>query len=185
MNDFDTLAALKTWLRQHNIDYSSWGSDATKTVANLWEEIDAGETRLAENPPRRLVEVTRVVIRRGDEILIEVRQDFASGQRRYRNSPPSEKMRPEETYLAAAKRCLAEELGVPPEKNVILTDTHRRKVWERPSKSYPGLNTRYVIHVVQAEASDLPEGPFCTMERATGPGDPVRRHHWEWKPAQK
>lgn len=185
MNDFDTIAELKAWLRKHNIDYGSWGSNATKTVAHLWEEIDAGETRLVESPPRRLVEVTRVVIRRGDEILIEVRQDFANGRRRLRNSPPSEKMRPQETYVAAARRCLAEELGVPPENSLIRADTHRQKVWERPSKSYPGLNTRYVIHVVEAEATGLPEGPFCTMETATGSVDPVRRHHWEWRPPRK
>lgn len=185
MDDFSTIAELKTWLRRHEIDYDAWGSDATKTVAHLWEEIVAGETRLAEDPPQRLVEVVRVLIRREDQILIEVGQDFANGQRRQRNSPPSEKMRPHETYAGAARRCLQEELGVRSEQARILADTHREKVWERPSLSYPGLNTRYIIHAVEAEVEDLPEGPFCTREGASGPGDPVHRHHWEWVPVRR
>lgn len=185
MKDFSTIAELKAWLRAQGIDFGEWGSNATKTVDHLWEEISAGETQITEEPPRRLVEVARVVIRREDEILIEVGQEFVSGQIRRRNSPPSEKMRPQESYVAAARRCLAEELGIGPEESVILEESYRQKIREKESQSYPGLTTRYVIHVVEAQVPGLPEGAFCTKEAASGPRDPVERHHWAWKPVRR
>ena len=154
-------------------------------MANLWEEISLGETKIEEDPPRRVVEVARVVIRRGDRILIEVGQEFVDGQTRRRNSPPSEKMRPQENYVVAARRCLTEELGLTPDDSTILKDRYRRKLRVKESDSYPGLITRYVIHVVAAEAPTLPEGTFYTDEEAGGPGDPVRRHRWAWKPVRR
>ena len=185
MEDISTIAELKAWLQAHEIDFEAWGANATTSVANLWAEINTGEARMEANPPRRLVEVARVLIRRDDQILIEVGQEFVNGQTRQRNSPPSEKMRPQETYVAAARRCLTEELGLSPESITIFKERYQRKVREKESESYPGLMTRYVIHVVEATSPGLPEGPFCTKEEASGPGDPVKRHHWEWKPIRK
>ena len=114
MREFDAIEELKAWLRDQNINVDRWGEGAAKTVENLWAEIDEGETLLQRDPPRRLIEVVRVVVRRDAFILIEARQEFVSGRQRTRNRPPSEKMRPDESYEEAAYRCIEEELGIAP-----------------------------------------------------------------------
>jgi hypothetical protein len=106
------LDQLKAWLAARDIDASHWGRGAAKTIEDLWQEILNGETLLQDVPPLRIIPVARIIIRKGNKILIEVEQEFEDNRVRSRNFPPSEKLKRDETYIDAAKRCLKEELGI-------------------------------------------------------------------------
>lgn len=181
MKQFESKEALRRWLLAQGIDLERWGRGAAKTVADLWAEIRQGESQIEEDPPRRRVEVVRVIVRRGDEVLIEAHQDFHGGRQRSRGRPPSEKMKPGESYKEAALRCVAEELGVGRDRVQVLPETYRRKVRQEESGSYPGLCTHYTFHVVRAEVRGLPPNDFSTTEGAGGPGEPVHKHYWVWR----
>lgn len=178
VREFASAGDLRRWLAGQGVDLAIWGQGDHKSVDHLWEEITQGETQIQENPPLRLVDVVQVVVRRGGRALVEREQELASGRRRERNRPPSEKMQPGESYLEAALRCLREELGVRRVDVDLLHDTYRREQTEGPSPSYPGLRTRYTFHVVEARVDGLPDGDFSTPEST---GDPVETHHWTWK----
>ena len=181
MLQFATEDELERWLRARGVDLSHWGRGAAKTVADLWAEIRKGESVMQEEPPLRSVQAVRVVVRRGDTVLIEARQAFDGGRRRERNRPPSEKMHPGEPYTDAAMRCLREELGVDERDVQLHEQTYRRKVWEGNPASYPGLSTRYIFHILEAAVQGLPPVDFCTTEQETGPGEPIGIHYWEWR----
>lgn len=183
MRDFENASELEEWLRSRQVDVDAWGTGGSKTVATLWEELQRGESQLQEVPLRRLVRVVRVIIRRGDRVLVEVAQELDDGRRRYRRQAPSEKLRPAEEPEGAAVRCLAEELGVTRDVHLV-PDSTRRWERERESVSYPGLRTCYCFFSVEAGVRGLPDHPFSTWEKAPGPGEPVHRHFWEWVPAQ-
>ena len=181
MLQFATGDDLETWLRARDVNPSLWGRGAAKTVADLWAEIRKGESVMREEPPLRSVQAVTVVVRRGDSILIEARQAFAGGRSRERNRPPSEKMHPGESYTDAALRCLSEELGVDEREVQLHRHTYRQHVWDDDPASYPGLWTRYMFHIVNASVQGLPLEDFCTTEQATGPGEPIGLHYWEWR----
>ncbi|HSM55488.1 MAG TPA: NUDIX hydrolase [Candidatus Sulfomarinibacteraceae bacterium] len=185
MKPFDSPQELREWLRAHDIDFSAWGQDSAKTVEHLWAEISEGETRIELEPPRRVVNVVRLHIRRGSRLLIEAHQDFYGGQRRARGRPPSEKMKPGESYRDAALRCLKEELGVPQQDVLLLEDTYRRKTRQANSGSYPGLCTHYTFHILQAEVRGLPRNDFSTIEHNPGGSDPVHKHYWVWREVRR
>ncbi len=181
IREFASAGELRRWLGNHGVDLDAWGQGDHKSVDNLWEEINRGETQIQEEPALRLVDVVQVVVRRGRQELVETGQELTGGRQRARNRPPSEKMQPGESYLEAALRCLREELGVKRADVDLLHDTYRREQMEGPSLSYPGLRTRYTFHVVEARVAGLPDGDFSTRERAGGKGEPVETHHWSWE----
>lgn len=181
MIHFATEEELERWLQDRSIDMSRWGQGAAKSVSNLWSELRQGESRLSDDPPLRSLEAVRVIVRRGDAILIEAHQVFATGRRRARGWPPSEKLQPGEHYVEAALRCLREELGVEDGRARVRPETYRQKVLEEMAQSYPGLRTRYTFHIVEAIVPGLPDRDFKTREQATGPGEPISVHYWEWR----
>lgn len=181
MITFTTSEELERWLRTKAIDLSSWGQGAAKRVADLFAEIEKGESIMRDEPPLRNVRAVRVVVRRERQILIEAYQGFSGGRRRARGRPPSEKMHPGESYTSAALRCLYEELGVTHERIHLKHETYRRKVWEGNPDSYPGLCTSYTFHIVDASVQGLPRHDFRTREQAIGPGEPIGMHYWEWR----
>lgn len=181
MIQFTTEEELQRWLEERDIDLSRWGQGAAKTVSNLWAEIQKGESVISNDPPLRSLEAVRIIVRRGDAILIEAHQGFTTGRRRARGWPPSEKMQPGEHYADAALRCLREELGVEDGNARVKPETYRRKVSEEVAQSYPGLRTRYTFHIVDAIVPGLPEHDFETRELATGPGEPISVHYWQWR----
>lgn len=183
MNQFTDIHALETWLGQCGIDIHSWGNHNSKSLHNLWQELQAGEVQLVENPPLRLVEVVQIIIRRDDAVLVEAEQEFFNGQRRYRNQPPSEKIKPGETVQDAASRCLQEELDLPTAAFSLRLETHRQFQTNTNSISYPGLPSRYNFHVIEAAVSGLPTEDFWRENQSDGIIDPVKRHRWEWRPA--
>ncbi|GAA3778992.1 NUDIX domain-containing protein [Streptomyces phyllanthi] len=174
-------AELQEWLRSNGIPYESWDIGAVKSVRNLWDEIASGEATLSEDPPLRRVSVVSVVVRTGGGQLTEVAQLMANGAVRERNSPPSEKMKPGETAIAAALRCLAEELGVREADATVDPRSLSVAVERVASPSYPGLPGEYRLHTVEAQVSGLPGTSFTTDE-APGDGDAVvTTHYWEWR----
>lgn len=176
-----SLDELQDWLRRNGIPYESWGVGAVKSVRNLWDEITAGEATLSEDPPLRRVSVVSVRVVVDGRQLTEVGQQMATGAVRKRNSPPTEKMKPGETVIAAALRCLAEELSVSATDVVIDPRSLSVTVERDASPSYPGLPSEYRLHTIDAQVSGLPETNFTTQE-AAGDGDPViSTHHWEWQ----
>ncbi|WP_420628535.1 NUDIX domain-containing protein [Candidatus Leptofilum sp.] len=184
MNQFSSIHALEAWLQKHGIGYDAWGKDSNKSLRNLWQELEAGEVQLKESPPLRVVEVVQIIIRRNHEILVEAEQEFANGQRRFRNQPPSEKVKPGESIQDAARRCLQEELGLELEAITLDLTTHRQHQTNTNSISYPGLPSQYNFHLLEATVSGLPEGEFWRENETEGSVDPVLRHRWAWRPRE-
>lgn len=181
MKPFSSEQALRMWLAEKGIDTSQWGKGAAKSVANLWQEIMNGDTRLQDKPPLRLVQVTEVVIRDGDKVLVEAEQEFGNGSRRQRNRLPSEKMRLDENVREAALRCLKEELGIDSESVTFLDAPPAKYKLMKESPSYPGLPTQYTFYRLETAVTGLPTGDFWRDNAAFAHGDPIRRHKWRWR----
>jgi hypothetical protein len=176
-----TQEVLEAWLRAAGIDTLGWGMGGAKTVADLWTELQEGDVLLDETLPLRLVNVVQVCIRRDGRELFEMAQELADGQQRRRNRLPSEKVKVGESYLAAAARCLREELGLNADEFNVGSELLDEKVRTVDSPSYPGLATRYRLVTVAATAVGLPDTPFWRDNAAAAQGDPVLRHLWAWR----
>ncbi len=181
MKQFENVEELQNWLNTNNIDTSLWGEGNAKTIGNLWDELGNGEIAFQDNPPRRLVNVAQILVRKGKQLLLEAEQELANGQRRFRNQPPSEKIKPGESYTDAARRCFQEELGVRSENVTFLIETYAQIQRESDSLSYPGLTTEYTFHIVEAQVKGLPDTDFWRDNLAYGDGAPVKRHLWIWR----
>jgi hypothetical protein len=182
----DSLRTLRAWLAEHGIETDTWRQGEAKGVKNLWHELVVGESRLVDDPARRLVDIVQVIVHRERLKLVEVEQEFGDGRRRTRNLPPSDKIHPDEDYATAAVRCLREEVGID-EKDVTLVEgTYSRKQRMVDSRSYPGLPTRYTFHTVQALVKGLPDNDFWQENAAfDGQSDPIKRHRWAWRPVSE
>jgi 8-oxo-dGTP pyrophosphatase MutT (NUDIX family) len=174
--------ALTHWLHTHQIDTTTWGQGAAKQVADLWQELVAGESTLQADPPLRCVAVVEVIVEREGQRLVETAQHFADGRVRARNRPPSEKLKPGETPLAAAQRCLVEELAIEHSRITVAQQAITQRITLDESGSYPGLTTRYTFYCVYLQVAGLPTTPFTTENAAHGHGDPVTAHQWGWLP---
>lgn len=181
MKKFENVMELAEWLTAVNINTSLWGEGNAKSINNLWDEWRDGEVTFQDNPPLRLVHVAQILVRKGKQILVEAEQELEDGQRRFRNQPPSEKMKPGESYMETAVRCLQEELGIQSENFRLLTETYEHTVRKSDSLSYPGLTTQYTFHIIEAQINGLPETDFWLDNHAYGAGDPVKRHLWKWQ----
>ncbi|MCA9866339.1 MAG: NUDIX domain-containing protein [Anaerolineae bacterium] len=175
---FQTPAELAAWLAESGIDMAGWGAGPLKGLADLWAEYTSGETTFQDQPPTRLIEVAKTIIRHGDAVLIEIEQEFADGRRRARLVPPSEKLKAGETPRNAALRCLCEELGLG-EANLKVNEEPEVTEGVADSPSYPGLRTRYRFFTFEASTDALPNEDFYRDNAA--PGDPIRRHRWGWR----
>lgn len=179
--NFTSLQELHDWLAAKEIDITTWGQlEGTKTVIHLWEEIMAGETILQDEPPLRIVDAVEIIIRQGDRVLYEVAQEMEGGSARPRCYPPSEKIKRGERYQEAAIRGLFEELNLPAAAITLHLDTYQQRQRQILSISYPGLNTLYQLHSLEACVIGLPSDNFTTNEAAGNSHDPVTRHHWAW-----
>ena len=172
---------MESLLANNGIDTSAWGQGSAKSVADLWNEIASGDSLLQDDPLFRIVSVVGIIIRNADgQVLTEVEQELADGRLRTRNLAPAEKMRPAEDYIGAAIRCLQEELGIGKERVSFLKSTYERVEEMQNSHSYPGLQTKYVYHSIEARIKGLPNTDFWTPEAFHSDKDAVRRHHWAW-----
>jgi ADP-ribose pyrophosphatase YjhB (NUDIX family) len=181
MLHFETIDQLKTWLASKGVDTSQWGVSGAKSVENLWAELVARETEIQDDPPLRLVRLVNVIIRQGDRILVEATQEFGENQQRERGGPPAEKIKPGESPVETALRCLQEELRVDPSRVEIVAVLSEPEPKTSDSPSYPGLRTCYLQYVVEAKVTGLPSESFWTTEAVHEDGDPVHLHQWLWK----
>ena len=172
---------LKNLLDSKGLDIAQWGFNNAKTVADLWEEIVKQETRIQEKPLLRIVEVVQVIVRKGDNVLIETQQEFTDGRTRGRKDPPAEKLRAGENHVDAALRCLKEELGIERKDIDVIGSVYRKRQEVMESPSYPGLKTLYIFHEVEARVNQLPDEDFFTYESFCKKNDPIRKHYWSWK----
>ena len=151
-------------LRHHDINTEAWGRLPYKSIDRLYEEIDAGESRLVQlgSTIGRLVSVVNVAVTahiNGTRYTLkEDRQEFADGSVRRRElSGVSEKIQGDEDPEIAARRGMAEELGVTFEGTLT---RGLSKIVQRPSShSYPNLSGVYVTHLFQAEFGEAEWDP--------------------------
>lgn len=179
-----TIDELRTYLTTHGVDTTTWGTqNSSKSLACLLNEILVGETFLhcVEGKPIRRVAIISVNIKNSQGLsLFETEQRLPSGVTRRRNLLLSEKILPNESWSAASRRGIREELGsvLPTDASVeVLDDTLEVRTETRISGSYPGLQTQYRCHKVEARVSGLPDGPFVTTEERP---DGLLQSTWEW-----
>lgn len=182
---FDSKDELATWLHFHGVDITHWGRNSAKSIANLWLELQNGESILQldriTRQPLRMVRVVEVQVRLGNRHLVEAAQLFADGRTRQRNRPPSEKMHPHETPLAAARRCILEELAVAPSAITLPYQIPVARITRFASDSYPNLTSEYTFYIVHAHVAGLSTTTFTTNNAAHIEGDPVVAHQWQWQ----
>ncbi|MFO7662039.1 MAG: NUDIX domain-containing protein [Chloroflexota bacterium] len=175
---FKTITDLTAWLDTHDFPRETWGRGEAKTLGDLWAEYESGETAFEDDPPARRVAVVQLRLKRGDRVLMELAQEFEDGRRRERYRLPSEKIKPGEDPLAAARRCLREELGFESDEGFSLAIVETSESVS-DSPSYPGLRTRYHFVTVDGATDALPDEDFWHENSAEG--DIVRRHLWGWR----
>lgn len=175
-------ASLAAWLAHNCIDLSTWGCNGTKSIENLWHEIQCGDSTLMESPPLRCVRVAQVWVRKGSLLLVETMQTFSNGTTRLVDNPPAEKMKPSESPTQAAFRCLQEEMQISPAQVTVTALPVTCRVEKKTSHSYPGLNSSYAIYQIHVTVDNLPDEPFVTTEINRAMSDPVMTHHWAWRP---
>jgi len=202
---FSTAEELRGMLRARGCDVDAWGAEAegraTKTVDELWEEIEMGECdlRIDRDGIRRQLSVVKVRVRgpSGAAVeLVEASQIFSDGRTRKRGLPLSEKMFPGEKPLDAAERGIVEELGsaIREKRSLwpieLVEDSVVEWAETRTSKSYPDLLSHYSLFQVDAVVHGLPSESFSTVEyddRCTttlgGPAIDCQlklAHTWDW-----
>jgi hypothetical protein len=170
-----TIDQLSNLLLKHNINYQKWSSEnGTKTIENLKQEIDEGETRL-EIINNQVTRVTKIVsvdvkVKLGDKLftLLEDKQIFITGAIRKRGlSKLSEKIQGDEFPELAAHRCLIEEIGLNCNKPLTFTgETEEMTI----SPSYPDLNSIYKVFNYQVilEKDDLEFIRFSEYNKQKG-----------------
>lgn len=146
-------------LNIHGIPLHEWGLGGAKTVRHLTQEILNGEATLIERGEDlvRKISLVKVDVRyrqhNGVELqLVEDRQEFEDGRVRRRGlAGVTEKMKPGEDAMTAARRGLAEELGIT-EPCIIENLGSDEEI--RISTSYPGLITESTKHSTRTYVPD-------------------------------
>ncbi|MHB8134609.1 MAG: hypothetical protein ACYDH1_10345 [Anaerolineaceae bacterium] len=180
-SEINHIEDLIQWLNRFNISQLNWGLNQTKTVNNLFDEIQKGECWLVENIPVRVVSVVQLLIYQNGFLLIEKEQLLCDDRVRIRLIPPSEKMKENEDWKSAAYRCLEEELQISADKATILPLDVKAKIRNKISFSYPGLRSKYYLYQVQALVQSLPTDEFWTTEKTEiGITKVINKHKWGW-----
>ena len=180
--EIHTIAELKECLQANDVDLSDWGKGNAKNLEQLFEEIISGECWLMANPLLRILPIVQVLIVANGKILIETAQELSDQRIRERNLPPSEKMKPDESWRFTTIRCVEEELGIKPDQIEFVTQSCTPIIRQRDSQSYPGLSSQYQIYKVDVLINSLPDHDFWTEEKKGYHRDnAILRHHWSWK----
>lgn len=177
---------LATWLQDNGVDVSLYGVGTSKTVAELFDEVQNGESVLHVSPDgvlMRTVRVLSLLIRNSrGEVLVEEQQVRPNGSVRSRGLPLSEKLVATESWRPAVERAIKEELGsiLPSNPKITVDDSSYRKTVESSvSVSYPQLRCQYQCHRVEVQVEGLPNaGKFVTIENCK---DGVLQLHWAWR----
>ena len=150
--------SLTEMLRTYEMPLDLWGVGDAKTLEDLYNEINEGESQLVDENGE-LVRKTKVLavdvychIEGKTYKLVEDRQEFVDGRVRRRTADVldtslGEKCGINESLATALARTMHEELGIE-ETTAAELDFETGDVVEkeRPSGSYPGLKTRHVKH---------------------------------------
>lgn len=158
-----TLEELTNLLTANKIDTKKWNSrGGTRTVQDLLNEINNGETTLAVKNDVLTRTVKLVVVnityhnKNGNVLrLKEDKQiskiDGAVKIRPHIRGSLSEKMKFDEDPIYAAKRGVAEELGVTGGLEFTFDKTLEK---EKPSSNFPQLKSIYIVNIVTAQMND-------------------------------
>jgi hypothetical protein len=184
----ETEEDLKDWLQERGINTQLFGTvNGSKTLRCLLHEVAEGESVLQtteDGTPLRMVSIISVNIKnKQGQSLYETRQRLPGGGVRERNLLLSEKLLPNESWKAATRRGIMEELGsiLPENPDIyVLDETYSKSTERSTSSSYPGLCTEYVCHKVEARVSGLPETDFTTEENRP---DGILLSSWAWRNA--
>lgn len=156
------MQSLKDQLQSVGIDISVWGQGEAKTLISLQKEIESGEVTLVINETGTLV---REVIGAGADVyyttkdgkkfrLKEEKQVFLDGRERHRTkrmgNAVSEKMKPGEDPIMVLVRGVREELGLE-DISFEFKGTYENIA---ESQSYPGLLSKYVLHLFEVHLKD-------------------------------
>lgn len=150
----DSASHLRDVLESYGVNTRTWDTPPYKDVNRLYEEVEAGESRIVHLGSKlgRLVSVVNVDVRakigRRSYQLFEDRQDFfRGGETRSRSrglNCVSEKIKGGETPEEAARRGLLEELSVDYKGTLEQGDVEVEH--KESSYSYPGLMSIYEAH---------------------------------------
>eukprot|EP01026_Neomeris_dumetosa_P034096 TRINITY_DN2738_c0_g1_i1.p1 TRINITY_DN2738_c0_g1~~TRINITY_DN2738_c0_g1_i1.p1 ORF type:complete len:227 (+),score=21.45 TRINITY_DN2738_c0_g1_i1:77-757(+) len=185
-----TTSQLESWLNSNGVDTQEWGTGPTKTVQELFEEVQLGETQLMlseEGNVQRFVRIAIVDIKNdAGQTLMEFKQVLPNGHERQRGLMLSEKLLRDEEWEVGAKRGIQEELStaMTDPQNFLsyltfLPDSYRLKLEEKVSTSYGGLKSRYECNKVVANLTCIPQsGEFVTKEERP---DGYLTTHWRWQ----
>lgn len=165
------LEVLKQQLESAGVDISEWGTGQAKTLADLQQEIESGETVLVTGKEGELL---RKVTVGGAEVyyitpegkkyrLKEEKQVFKDGRIRRRDwdQTVSEKMKPDENPRDAIIRGIQEELGIEGEINLTETGIDEQIL---TSPSYPVLQSQYICHKFETVLNDEQYNPNGYIE---------------------
>ena len=151
-----TLKELTKLLKEHNIPIHRWKfENGVKTIDNLLNEINSGETKLVieDGSLIRKVKVVNILVHYKNEILIEDKQVFNNGKTRHRNlNGVSEKVMDNEPVYNAAFRGLEEELGIVADYKRLNYINHEKEL--KMSNSYYGLYSKYDRHIFKYTMDD-------------------------------
>ena len=181
----NNIEELHQVLLKYGINTSRYGCDQAKTILQLYGEIVDGETILYDKNGslERQLNVVYVLIIKNDKILLEKQQTLPTGQIRNRNIPLAEKLKSDENWKPAAIRGIVEELSYLDKDTKIdlaITvdfDSHKQFIEKTFSKSYPGIATTYLTHVVPATVSGIPDIDFKSFEKRE---DGYLITEWTW-----
>ena len=137
--EIHTIAELKECLQANDVDLSDWGKGNAKNLEQLFEEIISGECWLMANPLLRILPIVQVLIVANGKILIETAQELSDQRIRERNLPPSEKMKPDESWRFTTIRCVEEELGIKPDQIEFVTQSCTPIIRQRDFSILPGF----------------------------------------------
>ncbi len=149
-------SALISLLKTFHVPLELWGKGEAKTLDHLLAEVNSGEAALVNEETTLVRLVFGAVLNvyhtaDGAEIwrLKEQKQVFRDGRERVRdlNTSIGEKIKTDEEPEAAARRALAEELGI--REEVLLLPSDQVTKGPLPSPSFPGLKTKYVMYVFE------------------------------------
>jgi hypothetical protein len=161
--DTDPVAVLSQDLLNAGVDLSTWGQPGRKSVADLLDEINAGESELTRDTSGQLWRITNglgldvfATIDGKRYYLVEDHQEFTDGSllRRGISTSLGEKIKRGESIEEVAVRALREELGLGLTSSMVIV-LGDETASERPSNSYPGLRT--IVRIHRAAVEILPE----------------------------
>lgn len=200
--DIHDVESLEKILNEHDIDYTNWGEKGTKTVIQLYKEIEANDCVLTLNIKDNLLirsvnvlNIFNCYQKDGKKyILMEKSQQLVTGIiREKRDLPIAEKLLLHENWHDGLERAIKEELGslfLEQKDEPIIEIIHNsfvRKIKENDSFSYPGLFARYSLYYVKIKIINLPEEvlpphEFTTWENKMNPiTKEIGRQTTEWQ----